>query len=130
MKHFTLQELTATRTGLENNPSPEVIENLENLVDKVLDPLREKYGKPITVTTGYRSAKVNARVGGKGNSQHLTGEAADITGGSAEENKKIFELIQSMNLPFDQLIDECNFRWVHVSSKKSGINRKQILHLK
>ena len=127
MKHFTLAELTHTNTGLVNEPTPEVIANLEYLVDNVLDIAREIYGKPITVNCGYRSPAVNARVGGVDNSQHLTGEAADITTGDKMQNAFLFEIIRQMG-KFDQLINEKNFSWIHVSYTK-GRNRHQTLKL-
>ena len=86
------------------------------------------YGKPITVNSGYRCPKLNDAVGGAKNSQHMRGEAADITAGSKMENKRLFELIWD-NLPFDQLIDESNYSWVHVSYVSTSKNRKQILSL-
>lgn len=82
MKYFTITELTksatATKQGIDNTPSAEVTANLTALVDKVLDPLREIYGKPIYVSSGYRCPKLNKAVGGVSNSQHLKGEAADL----------------------------------------------------
>lgn len=130
MKYFTLKELTATATGKPNTPGTVEVENLTNLVDNLLDPVREKWGKPIRVNSGYRSMAVNMAVGGAATSQHLKGEAADITAGSKEENKKLFELIK-FGFVFDQLIDETDYTWLHVSLKRSGVsvNRQQILHL-
>lgn len=131
MKYFTIKELcksaTALQKGINNSPNSEVIKNLELLVANVLDPLREKYGKPIRVNGAYRCPELNKAVGGSKTSQHMTGQAADITVGSPDNNKKLFNLIIEMNLPFDQLIDEKNFRWIHVSY--SNKHRKQILHL-
>ena len=125
MKYFTIKELsysdTALAKGIDNFPTAEAISNLTKLVVNVLDPLREKYGKPIRVSSGYRS------VNGATSSQHRLGEAADITVGSKEENRKLFEIIKS-ELPFDQLIDEKDFSWVHVSFRE-GRNRKQVLKL-
>lgn len=129
MKHFTIKELSSTSTGLDNTPDAGAAKNLENLVDKILDPLRTAYGLPIRVNSGYRSLAVNRAVGGVSTSQHCTGEAADITGGSPEENRKLFQMIANGGYNFDQLIDEKNYRWIHISLKHSGINRKQILHL-
>ena len=129
MKYFTIKELshsdTALAKGNDNFPTAEAISNLTKLVDNVLDPLREKYGKPIRVSSGYRSAILNRSVNGATSSQHRLGEAADITVG--EENRKLFEIIKS-ELPFDQLIDEKDFSWVHVSFRE-GRNRKQVLKL-
>lgn len=131
MKYFTIKELckstTASQKGINNSPNSEVIKNLELLVANVLDPLREKYGKPIRVNGAYRCPELNKAVGGSKTSQHMTGQAADITVGNPDANKKLFNLIIEMNLPFDQLIDEKNFRWIHVSY--SDRKRKQILHL-
>lgn len=131
MKYFTIKELckssTATQRGIDNTPNSEIVSNLEQLVDKILDPLREKYGKPVRVNSGYRCDKLNKAVGGSNTSQHKYGLAADITAGSRLENKKLFALIQQLNLPFDQLIDEKNYSWIHVSISKNP--RKQVLHL-
>ena len=127
MKYFTIKELSSTNTGLSNIPPYEVQKNLEALVENVLDPLREKYGKSIRVNSGYRSAAVNAKVKGAKNSDHLYGYAADITAGNKVENKKLFELIRD-NFDFKQLINEYNYSWVHVSWQ-NGANRKQILKI-
>lgn len=134
MKYFTLTELiksaTATRLKIDNTPTAEAKQNLVNLVDKILDPLREAYGKPIIVTSGYRCPKLNKAVGGSISSQHMTGMAVDIrtTSDLPEDNRKLYDLIIKLNLPFDQLINEYNFDWVHVSY--SPRNRKQILAIK
>ena len=131
MKYFTIKELshsdTAVARGIDNYPTAEAIHNLTKLVENVLDPLREKYSKPIRVSSGYRSAILNRSVNGATSSQHRLGEAADITVGSKEENRKLFEIIR-LELPFDQLIDEKDFSWVHVSFRE-GRNRKQVLKL-
>ena len=119
MKYFTIKELshsdTAVARGIDNYPTAEAIHNLTKLVENVLDPLRGKYGKPIRVSSGYRSAILNRSVNGATSSQHRLGEAADITVGSKEENRKL-------------LIDEKDFSWVHVSFRE-GRNRKQVLKL-
>ena len=132
MKYFTMKELakssTADKLGIDNTPTSEASAQLSNLVTHVLDPLREMYGKPITVNSGYRCPKLNAAVGGAKSSQHMRGNAADITAGSKTENKKLFELIRD-NLPFDQLLNESDYSWVHVSYVSTSKNRKQILSL-
>lgn len=133
-KYFTLRELiksdTAIRCGIANNPTKEEIANINNLIDNILDPLREAYGKPIIVTSGYRCERLNKLVKGSKTSQHRFGQAADIRTieDTREENKKLFDLIIKLKLPFDQLIDEYNFDWVHVSF--SPKKRGQILHIK
>ena len=131
MKYFTIKELckssTAIQKRIDNTPNSEIVSNLKQLVDQVLDPLRKRYGKPIKVNSGYRCEQLNKAVKGAVNSQHIKGLAADITAGSAEENKILFQLVQELNLPFDQLIDEKKFSWIHVSV--SNKPRKQVLHL-
>ena len=132
MIYFTLEELTKSNTakakGIDNTPDEQFIANLILLVDNVLDPLRKLYGKPIRINSGYRSKALNEVIGGAKNSQHMYGLAADITGGSKKENKILFDLIKN-NLPFDQLIDEHNMSWVHVSFKEGEL-RKEIKIIK
>lgn len=133
MTYFTIAELIYSRDywkKIWNKTTPEVEQNLHALVDNILDPLRLFYGKPIAVTSGYRCAELNKKVGGVWNSQHLTGEAADINTGSKLENQHLARMIVQLKLPFDQLIDENNYAWVHVSYKQTGENRGQILRLK
>lgn len=128
MKYFSIKELchseVAEKYGIDNTPSEEAKSNMENLIVEVLDPCREKYGKPITVNSGYRSRELNARVDGVDTSDHLTGEAADITGGSVEENRKIFKILVE-NGKFDQIIWEKGGQWVHVSWR--GDNSRHIM---
>lgn len=134
MKHFTIHELTksatADRRKIDNTPNAAVIANLTALVDKILDPLREAWGAPIIVTSGYRCPRLNAAVGGVKTSQHKLGQAADIRTVSDKpaDNKRLFDLIVKLGLPYDQLIDEYGYNWVHVSY--SSRNRRQILHIK
>ena len=132
MKYFTIAELckseTADRLGIDNRCKKEHVYNMTALVDNVLDPLREAYGKPIQVNSGFRCLALNKAVKGSATSDNMTGRAADINDGSPKENKRLFYLIQALGLNFDQLIDEKNFSWVHVSYRKEG-NRKQILAL-
>lgn len=132
MKYFTIAELcrsnTADRLGVNNRCKQEHVTALIALVDNVLDPLREWYGKPLVVSSGYRCPELNKAVKGSATSQHMTGEAVDIDTGDRQQNKLLFEYIKK-NLPFDQLIDESNFAWVHVSFRADGKNRKQVLKL-
>lgn len=133
MKYFTIRELTKSETAIrkriDNTPSKKQEGNLRNLVKYILDPLREAYGKPIVVTSGFRCQALNDILGGSKTSQHKEGEASDIrtVEDTREENKKLFDLIIELDLPFDQLINENNFDWIHVSY--SNRNRKQILKL-
>ena len=128
MKWFSIKELshsdTATAKRIDNTPSRSVVENLEALVFNVLDPLREAYGKPITVSSGYRNDVINMLVGGEETSQHKTGEAADITTGTKEGNKWLYDYI-FRHLPYDQLIDEYDYSWVHVSYTEHRTNRQE-----
>lgn len=134
MKYFTIKELTQSGTAqkynIKNIPNKEQEQNLIELVHNILDPLREAYKKPIIVTSGFRSPELNTKINGAKTSQHMKGQAADIRSkeDTKEENKKIFDLVQKLNLPFDQLIDEYDFNWVHVSF--SPRNRRQVLHIK
>lgn len=125
-----LKSDTAIAKKIWNGATIEQEENLRALVENVLDPLRLRYGKPIKVNSGFRNAAVNKAVGGVGNSQHLRGEAADIDTGTRLGNQHLARLIVEMKLPIDQLIDEANYSWVHVSYKRNGGNRGQILRYK
>jgi uncharacterized protein YcbK (DUF882 family) len=135
MKYFTMNELThsatAIRKDIDNTPDNTAKANLTALVANILDPLREAYGKPIVVSSGYRCAKLNRAVGGVARSQHITGQAADIqsVSKSKADHKKLFELAQRLRLPYDQLIDEYDYKWVHISFNTKG-NRRQVLHVK
>ena len=116
-KYFTLEEMTrsqaAARKGLSNSPNSKQLGSMKALVVNVLDPLREALGRPVNVNSGFRSDSVNKAVGGASSSQHCLGEAADIVvpGLTVEQ---LVARIRSMNLPFDQLIDEFG-SWVHIS---------------
>lgn len=100
--NFTVDELcrskTAQRRGINNTPTPSIRVNLEKLIANVLQPLRDKYGKPIIVDSGYRCPKLNQAVGGAKTSQHLYGQAADIhtVSDSVKDNKELFDLAKQM----------------------------------
>jgi len=123
-EHLELAELirsdSAKRAGISNMPTPEHIENLKKLADKVFEPIRNYFCKPIRISSGYRSKELNAITkGSSATSQHSTGEAIDIDmDGTDITNKEIFDYIKG-NLSFDQLIWEFgtdkNPDWVHVS---------------
>ena len=131
MKYFTIPELTASAKaralGIDNTPPPGVKIKLAALVNNLLDPIREKWGKSIAVNSGYRCPVLNQKVGGVQTSQHLRGEAADITAGSPAENNRLFKMILDGGFDFDQLIDERGYAWLHISYSP-GKNRRQILH--
>ena len=119
MEYFTIKELTRSTTaelrGIDKTPSQQVIDNLRALVENVLDPLREAWGTPIHVNSGYRCAALNKAVGGVPTSQHILGEAADITVGTRAKNQRLYALLRQLDLPVDQAINEHDFRWIHVS---------------
>lgn len=133
-QHFTLEEMTksqtASRKGIDNTAPPEVVQNLKLLCENVLEYIRVRFSKPITVNSGYRGPKLNKAIGGAKNSQHMTGQAADIEI-AGMDNKILFCWIRD-NLEFDQLILEYykpgvpDSGWVHVSWNSKG-NRKQVL---
>lgn len=133
-KYFTIKELCNSNKAIELNihniPTYENVVNMNRLIEDVLDPLRAKWGKPIRVTSGFRNSALNKAVGGVSNSHHMCNNgyaAADITTASVDDNKKLFELIKSLDLPICQCIDEYNYSWIHVSYNPNDV-RKQYLH--
>lgn len=140
MKYFSIGEMSRSKVadlkGIPNHPNTYQKMNLEKLIDNVLDPIRALYGKPVYVNSGFRSATLNKAVGGAKNSQHMEGKAADITTGTPEENKKLWDvimfLLQEGDISFDQLIYEKpvngNPSWIHISYNEDN-NREQILQL-
>ena len=135
-KNFELTELiysnAADSYNIENTPGRIELENLKKLCNEILQPIRDKFGKSIYVNSGYRNPKVNRLVGGSSSSQHTKGQAADITVGSKEGNKKLFDMIVQMiedkEITVGQLIDEKDYKWIHISLPYRKVN--QILHLK
>jgi len=132
-QHFTLGELirseSAKRNGISNMPTPEHIENLKALCEHILEPIRAEFRVPIYISSAYRSKALNKFVGGSKTSQHCRGEAVDIDldGHShGVTNKDIFDFIVA-KLPFDQVINEFDYAWVHVSYKRNGPQRHQVL---
>lgn len=128
--NFTISELvksdTAEKNGINNTPDINSLDNLLELIFYVLQPLRDKLKKPIVITSGFRSVKVNALVGGVSNSQHLYGQAADITV-SGMSTAQLFDFVKNSGIEYDQCINEYN-SWVHISYNK-GHNRKQAFKL-
>jgi hypothetical protein len=122
------QSPTAVRLGINNNPDKAQLEAMILVAEKCFEPLRLWYGKPIKINSFFRSDLLNRAVKGSLTSQHKKGEAIDIDAGSREENKKLFEWIKA-NLIFDQVINEYDYSWVHVSYSNKK-NRKQILIIK
>ena len=134
--HFSLHELTnsatAIRYGIDNTPNDAQTTNLVLLCQKVLEPIRVKYGKPVVVSSGFRCPALNRKVGGASTSQHVSGQAADIhsVSDTLADNKKLYDLIVRSGIVFDQLIYEYGNSagpdWIHVSFSSKG-NRRQKL---
>jgi zinc D-Ala-D-Ala carboxypeptidase len=133
--NFTLDELiksqVAERKNINNNPTPDVIENLKELCINVLQPIRSHFDKPVLISSGYRSAQICIEIGSSINSQHTLGMASDIEIWGIS-NKDLFDYVRN-NLEFDQLIlefwkgeEQPNSGWVHVSYNKND-NRRQCL---
>ena len=137
-EHLSLAEVTrsgkASSLGIDNTPTPQHLENLKLLAAKVFEPIRAHFGKPISISSGYRSAALNkATPGSSATSQHASGEALDLDQDGSTTgitNKQVFDFIKT-NLEFDQLIweygDDKNPQWVHVSYESTGKQRKEIL---
>ena len=131
--HLDLSEVirseSAKRNGISNMPIALHIENFKLLAEKVFEPVRLHFGCPIHISSGYRSIELNKCIGGSLTSQHCTGEAIDIdmdNSTSGVTNKMVFDYIKD-NLVYDQIINEFDYSWVHVSYAANGRNRKQAL---
>lgn len=134
-KHFTLEEMTksmtAVRRGIDNTPGAGDIKNLENVCYEILEPVRAKFDKPVTITSGYRSEALCEAIGSKKTSQHAKGMAVDFEIMGVPNIKVAYWLIN--NVDFDQCIleyfspDDGQAGWIHVSYNEKGANRKQVL---
>ena len=139
-KNFSLEELTfsvtANNHGIDNTPNAEAKAALKRLAVEVLQPIRDAWGQPIVVTSGYRCPKLNAAVGGVKGSQHLLGQAADIKATNPADNGKLFacikRLVQAKKINVGQLIWEYGSkttpRWVHVSLPRVDKQNNQVLY--
>src|SRR5690606_15969952 len=120
-KNFTLSEFVTTQTGLDNIPDERAISNIRDLVDYILQPLRDAFDTPVIITSGYRFTLLYKAVGGSPTPHRMTGQAADfhIPGIT---NQQIINMARKLKLPYDQIIDEqLNGRqWVHVSFARNG----------
>lgn len=138
MSYFTLKELIASDTakslGIDNTPTFEIVANLQELRDKILDPLRTAWGSGIKVTSGYRCPQLNKAVGGVSQSVHQVGWAADLVP-SNYQLSKFFEWAPNWllkNTTFDQVIIEKqgSKMWLHVGYKSlTGSQRHQMLNI-
>ena len=139
-KNFSLEELvfsiTANNHGINNTPSQEATANLKRLAVEVLQPIRDAWGAPVKISSGYRCPKLNTAVGGVKNSQHITGQAADIQALNPADNGKLFKcikkLIENKRINVGQCIWEYGTRtcpkWVHVSLPRAGKKNNQFLY--
>ena len=130
-KNFSLAEIehsnTAKRLGISNEMSEEHIENMQRLITDLIQPMRDALG-PIRITSGYRSKELNRAIGGSTRSQHSKAEAVDIQFWSEGKmnNKVIYDWVISSGIEFDQMINEFDFAWIHISLKADK-NRKEVL---
>ena len=131
-----VKSAVAEKYKIDNTPTPAHIENLKRLCVNCLQPVRDKYGKPIIVNNGYRTEELNLAMRKEGykvsdTTQHVVGEAADIRDADKTKNKALFDAFFNFGV-FDQLIWECGTDqypdWIHVSYRKSN-NRKEVLRL-
>jgi len=131
-KHITLQEATesatALRMGTKNTPNEAELEAMKYVAENLFEPIREWYDKPIKINSFFRCVALNKAVKGSLTSGHVLGNSIDISGGNKVENKKIFDFIKTSGLDFDQVINEYDYTWIHISLKKTG-NRKQVLKI-
>ncbi len=130
-KNFTRAEIehsnTAKRLGISNEMSEKHLENMQRLIDNLIQPLRNELG-PVRISSGYRSPALNRAIGGSSRSQHSKAEALDIQfwKDGKMNNKVLYDWIIDSGLEFDQMINEFDFSWIHISLK-SKENRKEIL---
>ena len=130
-KNFVLSEITrsntAKRLGISNEPEKKHLENIQRIITNLLQPLRDHLG-PIRISSGYRSKELNRVIGGSNKSQHCKGEALDIQFWKDGQmcNKEVYNWIIDNAIEFDQMINEFDFAWIHISLKKSK-NRREVL---
>ena len=127
--HFKLKELIgssmALRLGISNEPTKEEVNKLKLLAEK-LEAIRIRFDKPIIISSGFRGEELNKAIGGSSTSQHVKCEAVDINLGSKAKNKELFDFIKKY-FSFDQMINEYDYNWIHVSFKANDDNREQVL---
>lgn len=116
---------TAKKRGIKNEPDETQRRNIETLVNELLDKVRERWGKPLRVTSGFRCEKLNSAVGGVKKSHHTLGCAADIVAGTAKDNRLLYDMIVKSGLKYTQLIGEkataAGCKWVHISYLKDNL---------
>ena len=130
-KNFVLSEITrsntAKRLGISNEPKKEHLKNLQRIITDIIQPMRDDIG-PIRISSGYRSPSLNRAISGSNKSQHTKGQALDLQFWKEGKmcNKEVYDWVLENDVEFDQMINEFDFSWVHLSLKESK-NRKQVL---
>ena len=130
-KNFALSEIThsntAKRLGIDNTPNEKHLANMSLLINNLIQPMRDSIG-PIRISSGYRGKDLNRAIGGSRKSQHCKGQALDIQfwQNGKMMNELIYEWVLDSGLEFDQMINEFDFAWIHISLKEKD-NRKQVL---
>ncbi len=130
-KNFSRAEIehsnTAKRLGISNEMSEKHLESMQRLIDNLIQPMRDAIG-PIRISSGYRSPKLNKAIGGSSRSQHSKGEALDLQFWEKGKmnNKVIYDWVLESGVEFDQMINEFDYSWIHISLK-SKENRSQVL---
>ena len=131
-KNFVLSEITrsntARRLGISNEPTKEHLENMQRLISNLIQPMRDALG-PIRISSGYRSPVLNRSIGGSTKSQHCKGQAVDIQFWEKGEmcNKKVYDWVLKEGIEFDQMINEFDYAWIHISLRPDDKNRKMVL---
>ena len=131
-KNFTLSEIihsnTAKRLGINNEPNKEHLKNMQVLVRDLIQPIRDALG-PIRISSGYRNPELNRAIGGSSKSQHCKGEALDLQYWSKGKmcNKEIYDWVVKSGIEFDQMINEFDYAWIHISLRPDSKNRRMVL---
>jgi len=130
-KNFVLSEIirsnTAKRLGISNEPKKEHLKNLQRIITSIIQPMRDDLG-PIRISSGYRSPSLNRAINGSNKSQHTKGQALDLQFWKEGNmcNKEIYDWVLESDIEFDQMINEFDYSWIHLSLKEEK-NRKQVL---
>ena len=131
-KNFTLSEITksntAKRLGITNAPNQEHLNNMQILIRDLIQPMRDALG-PIRISSGYRSPVLNRAIGGSTKSQHCKGQACDLQFWKEGKmcNKEIYDWVLKEGIEFDQMINEFDYAWIHISLRPDNKNRRMVL---
>ena len=131
-KNFTLSEITksntAKRLGIDNAPNQEHLNNMQILIRDLIQPMRDALGH-IRISSGYRSPVLNRAIGGSTKSQHCKGQALDLQFWKEGEmcNKEIYDWVLKEGIEFDQMINEFDYAWIHISLRPDNKNRRMVL---